>query len=171
MPSAPHTNSILPPVLELDMLSYLTVDKTNTFPSTVAQTDLCGLSHFQPYSLSLTRRGIFSLIWCLPGVPVWLGSSCLSILIWANGLLSGNGVQRRVRAVPCACFPFHSSHLLRLFSPSDKYFTCWCCSTYYVSPLPQQVEKTNTQNPQRKRKEKTAIVVLFSHPCLQSLTK
>jgi len=61
MSSAPHTSSILPPVLELAALSDLTGDKTNPFPSTVAQTELCGLSHLQLYHC-LTPSGIFSLI-------------------------------------------------------------------------------------------------------------
>lgn len=45
-PPAPHSSSILSPVLQLDMFSYLTADKPNTFPSAVVHIDLCGMSHF-----------------------------------------------------------------------------------------------------------------------------
>lgn len=102
---------------ELDMLSYLTVDKPNTFPQHSCSNWSVWVVTPPTVSLCLTRSGIFSLLRCLPGVPVWLQSSRLSLLSWAKGLLWGNGMWRTVHACPCTYFPFQAAHSLRQFSP------------------------------------------------------
>lgn len=107
------------PVSELDMLSYLTGDKPNAFPRHSCSNWSVWVVTPPTVSLCLTQSGIFSLLWCLPGVPVWLQSSRLSLLSWAKGLLWGNSVWGTVHACPWAYLPFQAAHSLRQFSPSN----------------------------------------------------
>lgn len=125
MLSAPHAKSILPPISELDMLSYLTVDKSNAFTQHSCSNWSVWVVTPPTVSLCLTQSGIFSLLWCLPGVPVWLQSSRLSLLSWAKGLLWGNSMWRTIHACLCAYFHFQAAHSLRQCCPS---------STWPVSP-------------------------------------
>lgn len=111
---ASDTNSILPPVLQLDMLSYLTVDKNQHFPQHSSSNWSVWVITPPTVSLSLTQSGIFSLIRCLPGAPVWLRSSPLSSF---ELTASYQGTAYREEFVQYSVPPSLSSHYINCFLP------------------------------------------------------
>lgn len=88
------------PVSELDMLSYLTGDKPNAFPRHSCSNWSVWVVTPPTVSLCLTQSGIFSVLWCLPGVPVWLQSSRLSLLSWAKASCEGTACGEQSMPVP-----------------------------------------------------------------------